>query len=338
MPEHAYSPAVLPITAITVGHRYRRDLGDLSGLISSIRGIGLLNPPVVSSDGVLLCGARRLAAVQQLGWSQVEVRVATDASGTLTAVLAEQHENELRLDLSPVEQATLYAELKEVYAEDARRRQESSRFGGAGVLEGGDGGGDSPPPWGESGKSRDKAALAVTGKESYKRLDQITKVQAVVDDPELPLTVRRLAEEILDEINAGGSVDPLYRKVMTAVQLATATPPAPPARKEASEEEIAELSRQALATAQARRAEEIQAAAARRLAASTAVRNPMTVVLTWKPFEGWPRHYDVEQVARSVPQKDWEFVCRVHEDIDRWIDAVNEARAALGGDETTEAV
>jgi len=80
-------------------------------------------------------------------------------------------------------------------------------------------------------------------------------------------------------------------------------------------------------------------AAARRLAVSTAVRNPRTVVLTWKPFEGWPRHYDVEQVARSVPQKDWELVCRVHEDIDRWIEAVNQARAALAAeDEPARAV
>ena len=108
--QHPYEPAMWRVADITVGHRFRAFLGDLSGLVASIREVGLLSPPVVSADGVLLCGARRLAAVKELGWREVPVRVDPSASSSLTALLAEQHENEFKLGLLPTEQAALYVQ------------------------------------------------------------------------------------------------------------------------------------------------------------------------------------------------------------------------------------
>ncbi|MPV35940.1 ParB N-terminal domain-containing protein [Georgenia subflava] len=317
------------IEDITIGHRFRRDLGDLSGLIASIRDIGLLNPPVIASDGVLLCGARRLAAVRQLGWRQLEVRVQTDVSAGLSAVLAEQHENELRLALAPTEEASLFAELREILGADARHRQEATRFGAAAALGAGAGGEDSSPPHEATGKTREHAALAITGKTSFQRLEQINKIQQVVEDPHLPLAVRKMAETTLDEIDAGAPVDPNYRKVTTAVQLAKATPPPVNEAAKASAEEIAKLSREALEVDRARRAEHVRALAAQRLTTRPVRRSVKALFYSWQELDGWTQHYDVEQVARDLADHEWEIVRRVLAESVAFLDAVAEARATL---------
>jgi ParB family chromosome partitioning protein len=63
------------IADIIVGIRHRRDLGDIDSLARSIAEVGLLHPVVIRPDGVLIAGARRLAACRALGWSKVPVRI-----------------------------------------------------------------------------------------------------------------------------------------------------------------------------------------------------------------------------------------------------------------------
>ena len=70
----------MPICNIRVGDRIRRDLGNIDGLARNIDAIGLLQPLVVLSDGTLLAGARRLAAVKLLGWPEVPVRIMEPAN------------------------------------------------------------------------------------------------------------------------------------------------------------------------------------------------------------------------------------------------------------------
>lgn len=66
----------MTINNIRVGdQRHRHDLGDLDGLAKSIRAVGLLHPVTVDEQGNLLAGARRLAACQSLGWTDIDVRV-----------------------------------------------------------------------------------------------------------------------------------------------------------------------------------------------------------------------------------------------------------------------
>ena len=65
----------LPVEAIRVGQRVRRDLGDIDALAQSIADIGLLNPITVDENGHLLAGARRLAACKRLGLKTIEVRI-----------------------------------------------------------------------------------------------------------------------------------------------------------------------------------------------------------------------------------------------------------------------
>jgi ParB family chromosome partitioning protein len=67
--------SAMPVSAITVGARHRRDMGDLASLARSIRDIGLLHPIVVSQDGLLLAGGRRLEACKMLGWQDIPVTI-----------------------------------------------------------------------------------------------------------------------------------------------------------------------------------------------------------------------------------------------------------------------
>jgi ParB family transcriptional regulator, chromosome partitioning protein len=65
----------LPVAAIHVGKRHRKELGDVAELAASIEDIGLLHPIVVTPDGQLMAGARRLAACKKLGWKRIPVNV-----------------------------------------------------------------------------------------------------------------------------------------------------------------------------------------------------------------------------------------------------------------------
>jgi ParB-like chromosome segregation protein Spo0J len=53
----------MPVAAIKVGIRHRKDMGDIEGLARSIAEVSLLHPIVVRADGTLIAGERRLATV-----------------------------------------------------------------------------------------------------------------------------------------------------------------------------------------------------------------------------------------------------------------------------------
>jgi len=136
----------------------------------------------------------------------------------------------LRKSLTPIEQAELYTEYQNLYATQARIRQEATRFqpGNKAAAKHNDeesyGGFESCPPFGEvslKGKTKRHAAHAVTGTESYARLDQIRELQAMaVDDSQHPL-VQQDAVEALVELNQDGKVNPRWQRVKINQQLTT---------------------------------------------------------------------------------------------------------------------
>lgn len=78
--------------------RQRTSLGDLNDLMISISQVGLINPVVVTRDGQLIAGERRLTACKELGWTSIPITYLED----LTPVQLEQvelDENIKRLDL-----------------------------------------------------------------------------------------------------------------------------------------------------------------------------------------------------------------------------------------------
>ena len=109
------------IEAIQVGFRYRKDLGDLRSMADSISEVGLLHPVVVTPEGRLIAGQRRLEACRQLGWTEVPVTVVD----LLQAARGEAHENFVRKDLLPSEIVALKRAIEPLERREARQRQGS---------------------------------------------------------------------------------------------------------------------------------------------------------------------------------------------------------------------
>src|ERR1700675_3225506 len=107
------------IDQIQVGFRYRRDLGDVRALADSIAEVGLLHPVVVTAEGRLIAGQRRLEACRSLGWTDVAVTVVD----LYQAARGEAHENLVRKDLLPSEIVALKRAIEPLERRDARERQ-----------------------------------------------------------------------------------------------------------------------------------------------------------------------------------------------------------------------
>lgn len=115
---------VMSIDGIRVGERVRKDMGDLAALAASIQTHGLLHPPAVTSDGMLIAGHRRLLACRQLGMTDIPVRVIDVAN----LFAAERDENEVRKAFTPSE-AVAIARLIEaqVKASSSERRKAAAK-------------------------------------------------------------------------------------------------------------------------------------------------------------------------------------------------------------------
>lgn len=84
------------ITFITIGRRYRKELGDIQALADDIAEIGLLQPIVVNTKGVLVAGRRRIEAFKKLGHKTIPAHVVD-----LDAVVrGEFSENVMRKDFT----------------------------------------------------------------------------------------------------------------------------------------------------------------------------------------------------------------------------------------------
>jgi ParB/RepB/Spo0J family partition protein len=109
------------IDQIKVGFRYRKDLGDVRALAESIEEVGLLHPVVVTPEGRLIAGQRRLAACRILEWNDVPVTVVD----LYQAARGEALENFVRKDLLPSEIVALKRAVEPLERKAARERQGS---------------------------------------------------------------------------------------------------------------------------------------------------------------------------------------------------------------------
>ncbi|MEH3109028.1 MAG: ParB N-terminal domain-containing protein [Agrobacterium cavarae] len=91
------------INDIVVKDRYRKDKGDIEGLMKNISELGLLQPIGITKDNVLVFGERRLTACFALGWSEIDARVVDVPS----IVEGEFSENELRKQFTPSERVAI---------------------------------------------------------------------------------------------------------------------------------------------------------------------------------------------------------------------------------------
>jgi len=101
---------LMSLAAIRVENNVRSDIGDVTALAESIRQHGIIEPLVVTSDGRLLAGHRRLAAARLAGLKQVPVRV-LNIHDERAAVEVGLIENVQREDLDPLSRAKAYRAL-----------------------------------------------------------------------------------------------------------------------------------------------------------------------------------------------------------------------------------
>lgn len=103
--------AIALIDSITIDRsvRQRRELTGIDELAASIAATGLINPPVITREGILVAGERRLTACRQLGWSSIPVQYAEDLD-PLALHMIELEENVKREELPWQDHAAAVAE------------------------------------------------------------------------------------------------------------------------------------------------------------------------------------------------------------------------------------
>ena len=135
---------LVDIDRIVVGDRIRKDFGDIQELAEDIKENGLINPPVVNKEYVLLAGERRLRACKMLGWPQIEVRM-MDTRDAEHELRIEITENELRKEFTWSERLEYARQLERIESVKAGERMT------LGVND----------PQGQTGKTREKVAQAL---------------------------------------------------------------------------------------------------------------------------------------------------------------------------------
>ena len=118
---------LIDIQKVIVNDRIRKEFGDIAELAADIEENGLINPPVVSPEMVLIAGERRLRACKHLGWQQIEVRV----------ISVKDYEHQLKLEISENQKRKNFTfseglewarRLEQVEKLKARERKESTQI------------------------------------------------------------------------------------------------------------------------------------------------------------------------------------------------------------------
>jgi N6-adenosine-specific RNA methylase IME4/ParB-like chromosome segregation protein Spo0J len=192
---------------IQVGFRYRKDLGDLRPLAESIAEVGLLHPVVVTPEGRLIAGQRRLEACRMLEWTDVPVTVID----LYQAARGEAHENLVRKDLLPSEIVALKRAIEPLERRAARERQGSR----ADLC--------LPATVAEcQGDARDRIARYLgVGRTTIERAEAV--VEAAEDEPEQ-------FGHLVEQMDRSGKVAGAYRRleVLKQARQLEAAPPALP--------------------------------------------------------------------------------------------------------------
>lgn len=109
----------MPTQRVIVGERFRKDLGDLETLAQSIKKIGLLHPIVVTENGLLVSGCRRLQAWKLLGRNEADIPRTTIPHFIPEA---EVEENTVRKDFTITEMVEIKRHYQPQIAQEAQKR------------------------------------------------------------------------------------------------------------------------------------------------------------------------------------------------------------------------
>lgn len=281
------------LDSITVGVRHRKDPGDLAKLAESIDRLGLLQPITITPDGVLVCGWRRLEAVRRLGWKSMKVWVRSGISDKLTALLAQQDDNELHKPLNELEKASLYRELKAIRAEEAESRMQATQFGASAAGSGSAPGADP----GENGDARRQAAMAITGTASYNTHERVCALMDWASRKATPPRVRAMAADALRRIENGEPVKPRYLEVKAAYDETQLPQPE-------LQTDLARMAREALERVNGKK--ELGRHLTHSQGPAKHYRSTRSFNLIWTELDGLGEMYDVDVLAVEMSDVDWQ--------------------------------
>jgi ParB-like chromosome segregation protein Spo0J len=199
----AFDTQQVQIESIRVGRRYR-PVRNLQPLINSIAEVGLLHPVVMHPSGMLIAGARRVAACRALGWDEIPVRVVD-----LHRVLKAEHdENVVREPFTLSEMVAIKRALEPALRDEAKERMTLGKIS----------------PGSDTGRTRDRVAagLGVSGR-TLEKAEAIVK--AAEAEPE------RFGK-LVDDMDRTGRVENISRRLNATRQAETirAEPPPLPQR------------------------------------------------------------------------------------------------------------
>ena len=111
----------VPLEAIKIGERIRKDIGDIGSLYQDIKENGLISPPVVTQDLELIAGFRRLAAMRMLKMEEVPV-IVMEVKDYEHMLNLEINENESRKDFTKMERIAYARQLEQIERMKAKER------------------------------------------------------------------------------------------------------------------------------------------------------------------------------------------------------------------------
>lgn len=130
MPHSSEVYKTVLLSSVLVNGRLRSpDPEKVKELASSIREIGLMHPPILSSDGYLIAGGHRLAALKLLGINSVEFRVVPHTHNSPEAGLIEIDENLSRKELTVLEQAEYLLKREQLLDQMGRKMKQGAQPG-----------------------------------------------------------------------------------------------------------------------------------------------------------------------------------------------------------------
>jgi ParB family chromosome partitioning protein len=178
----------IPIDQVTIGERFRTDLGDIAALAASIADVGLLHPIVVTPTYDLVVGRRRVAAYAHLGRATIPALV-IDLEQLLTT---EFEENVHRKNLNPSERVAIIEALAAQLTDEAKERQrQAGKQRGRGKIASG----NLPEAIATQPQVRDAAAAAVgwSGRTYAKAKAVVDAARQDPDNEELQAAHRKAA-------------------------------------------------------------------------------------------------------------------------------------------------
>ena len=149
-------------------------------------------------------------------------------------------------------------------------------------------------------------------------------MRRVSNDPNQPESIRTFARNMLTEIDNDAPVEPAYKRVRAAVELASTPHPDAP-----DPNDVKRLGEEALARVRQQDARKGVRALKKKPTGTPFHRSLRSFILMWTELEGWSELYDPNELAGPLTVEEWERFERVVAETVDFAERLRVARNAL---------